>query len=166
MDSSIPCISCKDGIIKDMSGVSQLRMINRMIGDNYIIIFISFITVIILLIIAKYFGKNLLDTIKSYRNSFIKSQEGIEIGKKGKYTNTKGMDDGEIYDDKQDIDSSQYFETGKLDFVKKMQTAYKDYNKLKSDYIQSTYSKQNDDVINNDTLYKKYDDYSYKEKDI
>lgn len=155
---SIPCISCNDSVVKDLSGVAQLRSLNRMIADNYTVIIISFITIILLIIIAKYFGKIFITTIITYRSNVNKFQEGIK--------QTSTINDDENYDEDEQIDSSKYFDAGKLDFVQKMQNAYKDYNTKKSQYIQNTYSEQNDDVINKDTLYQKYDNYNYNDKNI
>jgi hypothetical protein len=139
----------------DFSGSAQLKKIERMISDNYTIIVISFVTLILLFIIIKYFAKQIYNTIHRYRMSY-----GMD--KKDKAVI---VDDSEIYDeDDPPIDTTKYFDAGKTDFVKNLETAYKNYNKLKGEYIRTTYNTDNDDTIDQKALYGKYDDYTYAEQ--
>ena len=139
-----------------MSGVTQIKKIEKLIADNYTVICLCIGIVIILALVVWYFGKQMFEVIKNYRKSY--------VSMKGNMPSTS--EDSEIYDDDEKVyDVSQYFEPGKTDFVKAVETAYKDYNTLKSDYIRSNHMDDNDDVIDKDTIfYKKYDDYEDKKK--
>jgi hypothetical protein len=150
MATSAPCYNCGTNV-NDFTGGSQLKRIERMVADNYTIIGIAIITFILLFIVIRYFAKQLYEVIKNYQNS-----------KKKQQAEKKGVDDSEIYDeDEPPVDTSKYMESGKTDFVKDLETAYKDYNKLKGEYIRTNYSKVSDDGIDKTAFYKKHDDYSY-----
>lgn len=154
--SSTPCYTC-GGNVADMSGVAQLKRIERLIADNYTVIGLSVGISVLLFIIIWYFGKQMYEVIRNYRKSYISLKSSMP----------STTDDSEIYDDDDKVyDVAQYFDPGKNDFVKAVETAYKDYNKLKTDYIRTNHMDDNDDTIGKDTMfYKKYDDYQYKEKE-
>ena len=153
------CVSCT-GPLHDLTGIAQLKKIERMISDNYTIIFICIIILFILGLILWYFSSELKNTLYAYRKAYIKLNENLAINV------SAGVDDAEIYDnDGEYIDTNKYFEAGKLDFVAKMKVAYKDYNKQKADYIKNTYSSLDDDAIDTTAMYSKHDDYEYIKKD-
>lgn len=155
MATTTGCNTCGSNVM-DLSGTSQLKRIERMIADNYTIIVISIITLIILGIVINYFGTQLYNCLKRYYT--VKSLSGIK-------SNSATLADGEEYDeDNGTFDPLMHFDQGKTDFVKNMEVAYKDYNKLKGDYIQTNYKHTNDDSIDQSALYSKYDDYSYTEQ--
>ncbi len=152
MSTAAPCYNC-GGNVADTTGMNQIKKLERLIADNYTVIVICIILSIVLFICLKYFGTQIYEVIQRYRKSAIQVKSGLP----------DVTEDTEIYDeDDKPYDISKYFGQGKNDFVKSMEDAYKDYNKLKSDYIRTTYSKTNDDVIDKDTVfYGKYDDYDY-----
>lgn len=162
MSSSSPiCLTCTGGV-NDLTGVPQLKKIERMISDNYTLIFISFILLLILFLITWYFGSQLKETIDIYRKASVKFNDTLAINA----SKIGGTDDSEVYDDDGAfVDTTKYFGAGKTDFVDKMKLAYKDYNKQKAEYIKTTYSTIDDDIIDTSTMYKKYDDYEYIKKD-
>jgi cbb3-type cytochrome oxidase subunit 3 len=153
MSNSPPiCLSCT-GNVNDLTGVTQLKKIERMIGDNYTLVFFSFVLLIILFLIIWYFGSQLKENIDTYRKAYIKLNDNvtkIEVA----------YDDSEIYnEDGEYVDTNKYFDKGKTDFVAKMKLAYKDYNKQKAEYIKNTYSTTDVDIIDTSAMYSKYDDY-------
>lgn len=153
---SDPCYNC-GGNLTDLTGTSQLKKIERLIADNYTIIGICIVIVSVLSLVAWYFGSQLKEILKNYKNSLIKL--------KGTTKSAKIDADNEVYDDEasKPYDMTKYLDPGKQDFIKNMKNAYKEYNTLKSDYIRTNNKSDNDDVINKDTIfYKKYDDYEYK----
>jgi len=152
---SAPCYNC-GGNLADLSGTSQIKKIERLIADNYTVIGICIVIVIGLSVIVWHFGSQIYETIKNYKQSVLKF--------KGTTSSSKTIEDNEVYDeDAKPYDTTKYFESGKQDFVKSMETAYKDYNSLKSDYLRTNNKVANDDVVGKDTIfYKKYDDYEYK----
>lgn len=150
--TSAPCYTCGENPM-DFSGASQLKKIQRIVADNITIIVISAITVSLLIVVIWYFYYQLKDTIKKWRTAYAKKKEDIKIVN----------EDSEVYDeDDYNFDNTKTVEPNKVDFVRSMQIAYKDYNKLKGEYILSNFSKTNDDVIDQSMFYRKYDDYSYK----
>jgi len=155
--STPSCQTCA-GAINDLTGIAQLRKIERMISDNYTIIFISFLLIVILIFILWYFSTQLHETLKIYYKAAGKRNEDIV----GKASTSYNPDDAEDYDDEPTyIDSTTHFDSGKAEFVKNMNDAYKEYNKEKADYIRTTYSIDNDDDINTSAMYSKHDDYEY-----
>lgn len=151
-----PCYNC-GGNLTDLTGTAQIKKIERLIADNYTIIGICIVLVIVLSLVAWYFGSQLLETIKSYKKSLIKAR--------GSDKSATVEIDNEIYDEEatKPYDMTKYLEPGKQDFVKTMEDAYKDYNNLKTEYLRSNNKSENDDLITKDTIfYKKYDEYEYK----
>ncbi len=152
-----PCYNC-GGNLADLSGTAQIKKIERLIADNYTIIGICIVITLGLSFIIWYFGSQIYETIKNYKKSVIKYQ--------GTDTTAQKLDlDNEVYDEDgaQPTDITKYFDSGKQDFVKTMDNAYKDYNTLKTDYLRTYNKSENDDVVNKDTIfYRKYDDYTYK----
>lgn len=157
--STSSCQTCI-GNVKDLTGVAQLKKIERMISDNYTIIFISFILIILLGLILWYFSSQLIQTLKGYYKA---------VGKKNANVVSRtppAKEDLEDYDDDQAyVDTTTYFEPGKADFVTKMTSAYKEYNEGKSEYIRTTYGVEDGDNIDTTALYSKYDKYDYKKED-
>jgi hypothetical protein len=162
---SSPCYSCGQNAM-DFSGEAQVRRIQRMISDNYTIIVLSIVSIIVLLFAAKYFWGELYASLSSYRKALQKQNDSLD---NNSYGNKKKTEDDEEYEDDdekdQTFDSTQYFKEGKKQFVTNMESQYNKYNKLKSEYIANNYSKSSDDVIDQSALYKSHDDYTYtKEK--
>jgi uncharacterized protein YozE (UPF0346 family) len=163
--STASCQTCIGNSGNDLTGVSQLKKIERMISDNYTMIFISFLLIIILLLVIWHFYSDLRDTLKNYykimQNKTSQKGKAILAGSSASFP-----EDEEDYDDEPSyLDSTAYFESGKADFAKKMDSTYKEYNKEKTDYIRSTHRIDNDDVVDTSSvLYKKYDDYSYSKE--
>lgn len=157
------CVSCS-GPVQDLTGIAQLKQIERMISDNYTIIFISIIIFFILILILWYFSSQLKETLLTYRQAYSRLNDTLNTtGNLG--SDAIKNDDSEVYDDENEfIDTTKFFDEGKLDFVSKMKLAYKDYNTKKADYIKNTYSTLDDDVIDTTAMYSKHDDYEYIKK--
>lgn len=157
--STPTCQTCI-GNVNDLTGVAQLKRIERMISDNYTVIFVSFILILLLGLILWYFSSQLRDTLKGYYKAV--SKKNADLVSK----TPPAKEDLEDYDDEQTyIDTTTYFEPGKADFVTKMTNAYKEYNESKADYIRTTYGEDDGDPVDTNTLYSKYDKYSYKKED-
>jgi len=136
-----------------------------MISDNYTIILLAIVSLLVLAFAARYFGVELYNSLSLYREGVRKQMD--TLGKDGGITAAKLLSqDDEDYDEDGDVtsapfDVSTYYEQGKKSFVDKVTTQYKEYNKLKGEYIQVNYSKPNDDPVDQDLFYKRHDDYSY-----
>jgi hypothetical protein len=157
--STSSCQTCI-GNVNDLTGMAQLKKIERMISDNYTIIFISFILIILLGLMLWYFSSQLTETLKEYYKAVGKRNAGV-VSK-----TPPAKEDLEDYDDEQTyVDTTTFFEPGKADFVTKMTNAYKEYNEGKTEYIRTTYGEEDGDNVDTTALYSKYDKYNYKKED-
>ena len=155
MASSPPCKSCGTNV-NDFTGATQIFQINRMIGDNYMVIVFSVIVLVVVGFLMYFAINQIINVLKVYKRANADA-DGIAA---------KKTQDAEVYDDEQLVnDPTIYFPAGKAEFVEKMDKAYKEYNTLKTDYILSSYSRTNDDLVDTSTLYRKHDNYEYAKKD-
>jgi hypothetical protein len=134
----------------DMDDMIVKNSIKRMLSDNYTLLFVFLFITIILVLILVYFFKQIQFTLKNYKK-FIGNNETIN-------TDT----DNEIIDDDNITDPSKYQDPNKTSFYKSVKDLYNEYNTEKTNYIKTTYNKENDDYINEKMEYKTYDDYIYK----
>lgn len=133
----------------DMDELIVKGYISRMLSDNTTLIIIFFVVILILGIMLWYFVSQAYTSYKEYKNN---------VEKSGEQSST--------YEAKEEIDDPAKFqEPSKLKFIKSIDAAYKEYNMEKTNYIKTTYGKENDDYIDKNIVYSKYDDYSYKSKD-
>jgi predicted PurR-regulated permease PerM len=131
----------------DMDEVITKGYISKMLSDNYTLLIIFIIIIGLLLFLAIYFINQIKTTVKDYNRN---------IQKTGSTINTEN----EVYlDEPEVLDPNTYQDPNKQQFYKNVDTVYKEYNKEKTNYIKSTYNKENDDSIDNRIIYSKYDDY-------
>ena len=148
------------------NSVMLLKKLDYMISDNYTLLFIFIVIMIILGMSFIYFFKSLKQSLSTYLKDKVLSIEtsgdNPRISTDDNYTyyeNTK--------EDPVPVAPKESMPTGTKEFLKTVDNVYKDYNLLKSEYIKKTYThgKENDDVIDEKTLYKEYDDYKYSPDD-
>ncbi len=159
MTATPPCTSCGTKV-GDFSGTIHIMKIKRMISENYLMISLCVMMLLVIGYLIYFAIVQIIESVKVYRKA-IKTESTLSTSKSG---NTQ---DNEVYDTDNPfnpVDPIRYFEPGKAEFVTNLERNYKEYNTLKSDYILSTYERTNDDVIDKTALYKKYDDYDYKTK--
>lgn len=149
----MPCYNCGMNA-QDPTGEAQLHRLRSMIADNYLIILVSFVLIIIFLILIVYIIRQLINIIRTWRNSNIPEKSvNIQVSMK--------ISDDYDYNDEQSqiIDTTIYMDENKQDFLNKIKGLYGNYNKLKSKYIKTTYGEENDDIINKDILFRNHDKY-------
>lgn len=123
--------------------------ISRMLSDNYTLLTICFIVLILLGIVLYYFVKQTFNVIKDYK-------------KHAQRSGLQASSDTEVYlEDDLPEDPAVHEEPGKQQFYKGVNDAFKEYNVEKTKYIASTYGRDNDDTVDNRIAYKKHDDYKY-----
>lgn len=120
--------------------------INKLIIDNYASLGIYLFIFAIALVLIYFCIINFMNVIRKYNNA---KKESLAIYK-----------DVEIYDDNT-IDTTIYYDNNKKRFINNMKSKYDNYNKSKAKYIQNTYNKLDDDVIDDKILYNKNDTYDY-----
>jgi predicted PurR-regulated permease PerM len=138
------CYSCSTG--GELSGTVQIKKIDKIINSNYSVLAVFTLLLIITVISFYYIFTLLYAELKTYFGFKKKSLK----------------QDDEYYDDMIDMkyDVSNYYDANKKQFIKSVNKEYSEYNKDKSDYIRSNFNKDNDDVVNEKTLFfKKYDNY-------
>lgn len=157
------CSACDPGSCgKPADGTVLMKKIEYMIGDNYTLIFILFLVLGILGLALYYFIKSLKDTLVNYYNA-----------KKKVETESTGDDPRKAKDD-----NYTYHPTPKEDpekqgsipipgqkgtFATDLEKRYEEVNKQKAEYIRAQYNgKENDDPIDQRTLFKGHDNYSYE----
>lgn len=161
MASAPPCSSCGTNI-NDFSGTSQLLKIQRMISENYLMIFVCIVMLIIIGYMLYFTINQIVDCVRVYHKA-INVQNVIGVSFK-----SNNIQDNEVYESETPynaFDPINHFEPGKAEFMSNLEKRYDDYNTAKSKYILSTYERTNDDIVDQKTLYKEHDDYDYQVKD-
>jgi hypothetical protein len=81
-----------------------------------------------------------------------------------RYTKHDSSKEATLYGLRSRDNPINYINKGKKDFLSDVDTKYDEYNTAKSDYIKTTYARKSDDVVNQDILFSRHDDYEYKRK--
>lgn len=157
------------------NGEVLLKKINLMLSDNYTLLFVLLLIFLVLGVSLHYFVGSLRKTLTHYiEGKKDMSKLGQPNTKKPSVLLGNGdprnpMEDQEVYfpdpkkEDPTYVDPVDFMEKDKKNFLKKVDTAYKEYNESKSRYISSTYNgRENDDMVNQQMMYPEYDDYNYK----
>lgn len=147
------------------NSVMLLKKLDSMISDNYTLIVIFFIVMIILGMAAIYFFRSLKANLGVYwkdkRKSKAPAGENPRIAEDDKYIYYDN-----VKDDPEPVQPRENMPVNTTEFVTNMEKTYEEYNKLKSEYIKNTTSsRDNDDLVDESVLYKKYDDYKYDKDD-
>ncbi len=124
-----------------------LKAVGDMIKDNFMTLCLYLVIVILLGLMAIYFIFNMIKKIQRWKVGVANYK--VDDTKEDYPTNPKKYMEEPIY----------YYEDGKQKFVKEMKSAYNDYNKEKTQYIRKAFNKENDDAVNEEVLFRKYDDY-------
>lgn len=170
-------MNCLSSAKKDLNilGFRNKKILEKLISDNYTILCIFFIVLLTCLIIMYYYGSNIRKTLRDYYK-YSASAKLHATSSDNQYDDTA---DNEVYQnvsDKLEKDvgfrkfdvvnqAEEHIRQTKKEFMEDIRKRYEEYNTLKSDYILGTYSRVNDDVIDDKILYNKYDDYSYKKSE-
>lgn len=136
------CHTCN---VADTNDVLQFKKLNKIISNNYAILFLF-------LLLLALFGLSFY-----YIASLLYAQISLFFKSKKK----KVFDDDEYYDSSfiQD-DVTKYYDTKKKNFIKELNKEYKEYNEEKTKQIQNIFNLDNDDIINEKNIFfNKYDNY-------
>lgn len=158
----------------DLRSLINRKLINSLITDNYTVLIIFVILFVFIVLIIFYFSSHLRTVLSEYR----KYNRKLELAPAPSNNQYDPDADNERYDkdepgEKGDLrlyntqirdDPMDYINKGKKDFIADVKTKYGDYNELKSQYIKTTYKKDNDDVIDDNIMFGKHDDYEYSKK--
>jgi lipopolysaccharide export LptBFGC system permease protein LptF len=160
--------ACGSSGCKTDDSVLLLKKIESMISDNYTMLFILLVVLLIVGFALIYFVSSLGKTLQVWwKNKQEKQKALADTG--GASDNPRSpMDDDVTYyeNPKDDPDSSTdpftYAPKGQRDFDQDINATYQSYNEEKTQYIATTYNgKKNDDILDRSVMYKEYDDYSY-----
>lgn len=151
-----------------------LKKINTMLSDNYTLLFVLIIILIILGLTLAYFMGNLKTTLRSWLNGRREVANVLATAPPpgaSAYTGgdpTNPSDDNEVYGGVDVnasgpmVDPNDFMEPGKKTFVTDIKTTYNEYNTLKTQYIQNNYNgRENDDIVTDNVLYSDHDTYEY-----
>lgn len=138
--------TCRRCNIPDTNDILQLKKLNKIISNNYAILLV-FLLLLGLFGLSFYYIVNLL---YSQVSLFFRSQKKKSI-----------KDDDEYYDDMFiPNDMTKYYDAKKKNFIKDLNTEYKEYNEEKTKQIKNNFNLANDDIINEKNIFfNKYDDY-------
>jgi hypothetical protein len=81
-----------------------------------------------------------------------------------RYTKQDTSKDATFYALRSRDNPIDYINKGKKDFLDDVNTKYDEYNTAKSEYIKTTYARKSDDVVDQDILFSRHDDYTYERK--
>ena len=149
------------------SGSMLLKKIDSMISDNYTLLFVLGVMLIVVGLALTYFITSFVANIKGY----LKSKEEVVKASSGGDNPREYQDDDHIYyenpkDDPQYEEPKEYMPVSQREYLNKVDKEYDEYNKLKTQYIASTYNgRKNDDIIDRNVLFKEYDNYGYDNTD-
>ena len=157
------CNPCDPGSCGEPpSGTILLKKLDYMIGDNYTLLFILFIVFCILGLAMYYFVNSLKDTLVNYYSNKKKVVADTSVSDNPR----QPKDDNYTYypDPKEDPEKTgtTRIPDKKGDFAEELEKRYQDVNKDKTSYIQTTYNgRDNDDPIDQRTLFQGHDTYKY-----
>ena len=152
------------------SGIST--DLTRLINDNYTILFIYSGIMIGLLICLYLVGKDVIDIVFDYFR-YKDSEEYSPSKDESEGMNLKDVtQDNEFYpmEDDEPITHikkpKDFREESQKGFYKSVDKAYAEYNDEKGKYILQRYNgRKNDDKIDDNIAYSRYDDYRYDDYD-
>lgn len=138
--------TCRRCNIPDTNDILQLKKLNKIISNNYAIL-------LVFLLLLGLFGLSfyyIVSLLYSQVSLFFRSQKKKSI-----------KDDDEYYDDMFiPNDMTKYYDAKKKNFIKDLNTEYKEYNEEKTKQIKNNFNLANDDIINEKNIFfNKYDDY-------
>lgn len=135
---------------KDAGPFVYIEMCQKMITDNYGLLFLLLILVVVLVFLLIYFISEMKTSLSLYWKSL----------PEGKLKSATAQDD-EIDDTINTKMATNKFDQSTKDFYKSVEEKYNIYNKEKTNYIKTTYEKDNDDIIDRKMLFPQYDNYDY-----
>ena len=162
--SKTTCTDCDPSACESTSML--LKKIDMMISDNYTLLVVLAILLVIIGLIISYFMDSLISHVKGFLKN--KKEQGTTGTDNPRYS---ADDDITYYDNpKEDPkyeDPVQYMPKGQYQYVKKLDKEYEEYNKLKSQYIATTYDgRTNDDLVDTQVIFKEHDDYDYDNENL
>lgn len=133
-----------------------LVKINKMLKDNYGILFLFAILIIVFAYIFVYFLIEVIKVvIKFYKNRKIPKME-----------KTDDDDENYLFDPNDMIDPSMFIDKNKRDYLDNIENSSANYNSEKEQWIKNQFgNKVEIDKINDDILYRKHDNYIYDNND-
>ena len=145
----------------DMDEVITKGYITKMLSDNYTLLIVFAILFLILVFILLYFIKQCFNAYKMYKqNTLGGSSPPVNIDDEiYPMDPLDNLESSDPLDNLVTTDPNNYRDPEEQKFYKDVDTIYKDYNKEKTNYIKSTYNRDNDDEINEKMIYSKYDSY-------
>ena len=166
------CLDVKQTASPDEIIVSYQRIMGKIITDNYRVIFVYFVIIILLILIALYFFNNIRRTLRSYRkNSALMELAPAHdnnindpAADNERYTKHDSSKDATLYGLRSRDNPIDYIAKEKKDFLSDVDGKYDEYNTVKSEYIKTTYARKSDDVVDQDILFSRHDDYTYERK--
>ena len=151
--------------------------LKRLINDNYTLIVIYIILLSLFLYALYYVGSDLSGIVKDYLKMSKMEVEPVKksdpsVKNSGNQKDTSA--DNDYYPDVNDESAPQnpgtvdtkkpkdYRTKEELSFFNKLNITYNEYNSQKSQYISQVYQgRNNDDIVDDNIEYSKYDDYDY-----
>lgn len=164
MSSCNPCDPASCGGVPN--SVALQKKLESMISDNYTLLFIFVVVMIILGLVFIYFVNSIKKNLKTY----FKDKKAIKTSS-GENPRIASDDLYTYYDNPKDdpepVEPKTKMPNKTKEFVDKMESTYSEYNKLKSEYIKNTTMdrRKNDDIVDYQVLFKEHDNYKYEKDD-
>lgn len=146
--------SCAVPSSMDLDELIVKSTINRILSDNYTLLIICLVVLILLGVVLYYFTKQTYKVVIDYKQNNVRS--GYKPAPESQSYTSNGENNDEPVED-----PLKYQEPGKQKFYKSVDDIFKEYNVEKTNYIAATYGRENDDAVDSRIAYKKYDDYKY-----
>lgn len=161
------CVSACDasGCSGPANSMMLLKKLDSMIADNYTLLFVLVVIIVIIGLSMLYFINSLKTTLSVWWKNKSERAAGTLDSLASDNPRSKGDDNNNYYidprDDPESTDPFKYAPSSKLAYVKEMDAELSDYNQKKTEYIQEIFNKSNDDKVDRSVMYKDYDDYKY-----
>lgn len=148
-------------------GVVVIKKLESMISDHYTLILVFTVCTIITLLLLFYFGKSMKQTLSAYMRNKTRRKVYAPTNNQRSPEDDDYMYYDNINEDPEPIIPRDRIPRGQLEFQDKVESAYKEYNDLKTQYLEKAFHKKdaNDDVINEKIKYDDYDKYRYDDDD-
>jgi hypothetical protein len=155
---------------------------DKLFYDKLTLVCVYIVILIVFLLMLYYFIKHFINILREYYrekayNDVGKLNTNSKVDPNRDSENTRDKEaDNEFYPVdaestppgnftmKMPTKPSDHKDANEKRFIEDLNTKYADYNAQKTKYIQQKYNEDNDDKIDEQILYSKYDDYKYKKE--
>lgn len=130
----------------------ELKVLGKTVRENYFLLFLSFVFTVIVVGVIIYVVFKIVETVRVYYRYYVRSDRAAyKDDDDEKYSEAEDGDDDGMMDEYSRIQSK----------IQSIENRYKSYNTEIGSYSRNVLNREPDDLINENILSRKHDDYDY-----